>query len=114
MIPNARFLLARRSLYDVVWRIYLTKYLYGNPYAYDLKAIKDYLDWYNAMIDLTAAKLPDITHVVSYESMVEDPAATLRKVAELCGISAHDRPVTPLPNDRGCSAPYQEFLEQLG
>jgi len=114
VIPNARFLLVKRSLEDVAWRIYLTKYLNGNPYAYDLKAIRDYLDWYNTMIDLTAEKLPDITHVVSYDAMADDPAATLRKVAELCGLSVNDRPVRPLPNDRGCSAPYRGFLGQHG
>jgi Flp pilus assembly protein TadD len=109
VIPNARFLLVKRSLPDVVWRIYLTKYLYGNPYAYDLKAIRDYLDWYDSMIDLTAEKLPGIAHVVSYEAMADNPAAVLRSVAELCGLSLNDI-IPTLPNDRGCSAPYREFM----
>ena len=95
-------------------RIYLTKYLYGNPYAYDLKAIRDYLAWYNAMIDLTAEKLPDIARVVSYEAMADDPAATLRAVAEFCGLSLNDNAVPSLPNDRGCCAPYHEFMGQHG
>lgn len=110
VIPNARFVLLKRSPEDVAWRIYLTKYLYGNAYAYDLKAIKDHLDWYNTMIDLTAEKLPDVVRVVSYDAMVDDPAATLRCVAEFCGLSVNDRPGPSLPNDRGCSAPYQGFL----
>ena len=114
VIPNARFLLVKRDLEDVVWRIYLTKYLYGNAYAYDLKAIKDHLDWYNAMIDLTAEKIPDITEVVRYETMVNDPAATLRSVAKLCDLGMNDRPSPSLPNDRGCSAPYRGFLGQPG
>ena len=110
VIPHARFLLMKRSIEDVAWRIYLTKYLYGNPYAYDLKAIRDYLDWYNAMIDLTAERLPDIARVVSYDAMVDDPAATLRGVAELCGLGLNGGPVPPVPNDRGCSTPYREFM----
>ena len=109
-IPNARFLLVKRDPDDVAWRIFLTKYLGGNSYAYDLKAIRDYLDWYNEMIDLTAEKLPDITQVVSYEAMVDDPATTLRSAARLCGISIIDRAVPLLPNDRGCATPYREFL----
>jgi hypothetical protein len=114
VIPNARFLLLKRSPEDVTWRIYLTKFLYGNSYAYDLKAIRDYLDWYNTMIDLTAEKLADIARVVSYEAMADDPAATLRSAAELCGLSVNDSPVPALPNDRGCSAPYRALLGQFG
>jgi len=114
VIPNARFLLVKRNLEDVTWRIYLTKYLSGNPYAYDLKAIRDYLDWYNAMIDLTAEKLPGIAHVVSYEAMADDTAATLRKVAEVCGLGLNDDRVLSLGNDRGCSVPYQGFMGQHG
>lgn len=114
VIPNARFLLVKRSFEDVVWRIYLTEYLYENPFAYDLKAIREYLDWYNAMIDLTAEKLPDIARVVSYEAMVDDPAAALRMAAELCGLSLNDVPTLSLPNDRGCAAPYLGFMRQAG
>jgi hypothetical protein len=114
VIPNVRFLLVKRSPDDVVWRIYLTKYLYGNSYAYDLKAIKDYLDWYDAMIDLTAEKLPDITQVVSYEAMADDTATALRNAAKLCGLSINDRPVPSLPNDLGCSTPYRQFLGSFG
>ena len=110
VIPNARFVLVKRSPEDVAWRIYLTKYLHGNPYAYDIKTIRDYLDWYNTMIDLTAEKLPDVTLVVSYEAMVDHPAATLRSVAELCGLGAEDRVMPRMPNDRGCSAPYRHYL----
>lgn len=111
VIPNARFLLVKRSPDDVAWRIYLTKYLYGNSYAYDLKAIREHLDWYNTMIDLTAEKLPDIARVVSYEAMADDPTTALRNVAKLCGLSINDRPVPSLPNDRGCAAPYLGFMQ---
>jgi Flp pilus assembly protein TadD len=114
VIPNVRFVLVNRSLDDVVWRIFSTKYLYGNSHAYDLKAIRDYLDWYNAMIHLTAEKLPDITKVVSYEATVDDPAATLRIVAGLCGLDTNDRPTPPLGDDRGCAAPYRGFLSAHG
>ena len=110
VIPNVRFLLLKRGLEDTAWRIYLTKYLYGNPYAYDLKAIRAYLDWYNAMIDLVAEKLPDITRVISYEAMVGNPAATLSEAAELCGLGLSGVSVRPMPNDCGCSASYWKYL----
>ena len=109
-IPNVRFLLIKRDADDVALRVYMTKYLSGNPHAYDLKSIRDYLNWYDMMIDLTAEKLPDITRVVSYERMVDDPAATLREVAELCGVSVPDVPAPALGHDRGCAAPYKTLM----
>jgi hypothetical protein len=109
-VPNVRFVLLKRGLDDVVWRIYLTKYLSGNFYAYDLAAIRDYLSWYNTMIDLTAGKLPDITKVVHYESMVDDAATVLREVAELCGLGVNEGPPPALGHDCGCAAPYREFI----
>jgi Flp pilus assembly protein TadD len=114
VIPNVRFLLVKRDSDDVTWRTFLTKYLNGNSYAYDLKAIKDHLDWYNAMIDLTAEKLAGIAEVVSYEAMVDDPATTLRNVAKLCGLSTNGGLATQLPNDRGCSVPYPGLLGRRG
>jgi len=112
VIPNARFLLVKRGSDDAAWRIFLTKYLRGNAHAYDLKAIRDYLDWYNAMIDLTAEKLPAITRVVSYEAAVNDPQAVLDGVAKLCNLAVGERPASSLANDCGCSAPYRVFLLQ--
>jgi Flp pilus assembly protein TadD len=109
-IPNVRFLLIKRNADDVALRVYMTKYLSGNPYAYDLKSIRDYLNWYDTMIDLTAQKLPDITKIVSYERMVDDPAATLREVAGLCGVSALDLPAPVLGHDRGCAVPYKSLM----
>jgi len=62
------------------------------------------------MIDLTAEKLPDIAKVVSYETMVDDPAATLSEVAELCDLGMNEAPVPALGHDRGCAAPYRELM----
>ncbi len=114
VIPNARFLLVKRDADDVAWRIYLTKYLSGNPYAYDLDTIIDYLNWYNEMIDLTAKKLPEITRIVRYEAIVDDPAASLHDVAELCGLDFNREPLPPIPNDRGCATPYRAVLNPHG
>jgi tetratricopeptide (TPR) repeat protein len=111
-VPNVRFLLVKRSFEDVAWRTYMTKYLYGNSYAYDLKAIRDYLNWYNTMIDLTAEKLPQIVRVVTYEGMIDDPAAALRLAGDLCGLTFKgDLPPVP-GNDRGCAIPYLEFMAE--
>ncbi|HXI38936.1 MAG TPA: sulfotransferase, partial [Bryobacteraceae bacterium] len=109
-VPNVRFVLLKRNVDDMAWKIYLTKYLTGNSYAYSLKDIRGYLDWYHAMIDLTAEKLPELARVMSYEALIDDPGAALRGVAELCGLDPHERPVLSIDHDRGCGAPYREFM----
>lgn len=111
-VPNVRFLLVKRSSDDVVWRIYMTKYLHGNPYSYDLKTIRDYLKWYNIMIDVMAEKFPQIARVVTYENMIDDPNAALRVASDMCGLTLKEEPVPVLGNDRGCAAPYVEFVAQ--
>src|SRR6266851_3326609 len=57
--PNVRFICVRRELEDNILRIYMRKYKRGNAYAYDPKSTRDYVVWYNQMIDLLVEKLPD-------------------------------------------------------
>jgi tetratricopeptide (TPR) repeat protein len=112
-LPDARFIFVKRSLEDNALRIYMRKYKVGNPYAYDLKSIREHLAWYHQMIDLLVAKLPGISRVIHYEDMVADPAAALRAAAELCGLPAAEGRLPTLGDDRGCAAPYRELMAQL-
>jgi hypothetical protein len=54
MIPNVRFVFVKRDVEDNMLRIYMRKYRGGNPYAYDLKAIRDHIIWYHQVMDLMA------------------------------------------------------------
>ncbi len=110
VIPNVRFVLLRRDPRDVALRIFMTKYLRGNAYAYDLKSIAGYLQWYNKMFDLIAEKLSDIALVATYESMIADPGTILQKVALMSGLSVKDEPVRKPIDDRGVAAPYRELM----
>jgi len=107
---NVRFIFVKRDLDDVLLRIYMRRYNKGNAYAYDLKSARDHVVWYHQMMDLLAQKLPDIVRVIRYEDMIADPAAALRMAAELCGLPAHDGPLPPLGDDRGCAAPYRQLM----
>ena len=78
-IPNVRFILIKRNLEDNILRIYMQKYTVGHADSYDLKAIREGLAWYHEMIDLLAAKLPDIARVITYEDMVADPPAAISR-----------------------------------
>ncbi len=107
--PNVRFICVRRELEDNILRIYMRKYKRGNAYAYDPKSTRDYVVWYNQMIDLLVEKLPDV-RVMQYEDMIAEPAAALRTVAELCDLPMTDKPLPTVGDDRGCAEPYREFM----
>ncbi len=113
-LPNVRFIFVKRNLEDITLRIYMRKYARGNAYSYDLKAIRAYVTWYHQMMDLLANKFPDIVRVIHYEDMIADPAAALRVGADLCGLPiSKDHPLPVLGDDRGCAAPYREFMTTM-
>ena len=108
--PDVRFVFVKRNVEDVVLRIYMRHYDKGNAYAYDLKSARDHVMWYHQMMDLLAEKLPDIVRVIHYEDMVADPAAVLRVAADLCGLPMPEGALPPIGDDRGCAAPYRQFM----
>jgi tetratricopeptide (TPR) repeat protein len=110
-IPNARFVIVKRDTHDNALRIYMKKYLQGNSYAYDLQTIYDYLDWYDQMSAVLAAKFPGIVRQISYEAMVTDPMSALRETANLCGIALRHDTLPAIGDDRGCAAPYRELMQ---
>jgi len=108
--PNVRFIFVQRNMDDIMFRIFMRVYQSGNPYAYDLKAIREHVTWYNEMIDVLTEKLPDIARVIHYEDIVADPAAALRAAADLCGLPMNHSPLPVIGDDRGCAAPYRDLM----
>jgi tetratricopeptide (TPR) repeat protein len=108
--PDVRFIFVKRNLEDNMLRIYMRKYLVANPYAYDLKSIRDQIRWYHEIIDVLAGKLPDIVRVIHYEDMVAHPVSALRVAAELCGLPMPAGPLPDIGDDRDCAAPYRQLM----
>lgn len=111
IVPNTRFIFVKRNTDDLTLRIFMKQYERGNPYAYDLNAIRAHIEWYNQMIDLLAQKFPKISRVIHYEDMVADPLVTLRIAAELCGVPVSNEMLLPIGDDRDCAEPYRRFLQ---
>jgi hypothetical protein len=109
-LPNVRFIFVKRNLDDVVLRMFMRLYQRGNPYSYDLKSAREYVEWYYRMMDLMAEKLPEIVRVVRYEDIVADPGTALRTAADLCGVPITHGPIPALGDDRECAAPYRELM----
>ncbi|MEO8559850.1 MAG: sulfotransferase, partial [Rhodospirillales bacterium] len=108
ILPNTRFIFVKRNVDDNALRIFMRRYRKGNPHSYELKAARQYIEWYHAMIDALAARLPDIARVVSYEEMVADPAGAVQIAATLCGLPKPEQPLPAIGDDRNCAAPYRD------
>jgi tetratricopeptide (TPR) repeat protein len=113
IFPRVRFILVNRDLEDNALRIFMRKYNRGNSYAYDLKAIRAHLTWWQEMMDVLAEKLPSMVRVVHYEDVVADPPAALRTSLELCGLDVPTKPIPETGDDRGCALPYREFMATI-
>jgi tetratricopeptide (TPR) repeat protein len=110
VLERTRFLMMKRNLDDNLLRIYLRQYGEAHAYAYDLKAAREHIRWYDRMIDLVAAKFPGQARIIHYEDMIADPAMALRRAAELCDVPVPDGQPAALAGDPGCAAPYRAWM----
>ena len=109
-LPGVRFVFLRRDLDDVALRMFIKSYRAGNHYAYSIATIFEYLSVYYELVDLWLERLPQIAMTVEYNEMIEDPAGTLARTAEFCGLAPPSRAMPELGDDRGCAAPYRQFI----
>jgi tetratricopeptide (TPR) repeat protein len=113
LVPNLRVVFVKRDRADTMLRIYMKQYT-GNSYACDLGDVAAYLDFHDSMIERLARRLPRHSRVVSYEAMIENPAAIRAEIARLCGLPAPQEPLPEIGDDRGCAAPYAAHLAMRG
>lgn len=111
-IPNARFVFVKRDRYDCSLRIFMKHYRAGNDYAYSIETIFDYVSWYYDMAEIWSAKFPERTLSVEYDQAVAEPEATLSRLADFCGARIVEGQLPKLGDDRGCSQPYWELLDE--
>lgn len=112
IIPAARFIFVSRNRDDVAFRIFATLYSPGsNNYAYDLKKIDSYLDWYGQVTSALAFAMGDRVLSLDYEDIIGDPAAVLDTMATFLELENNSRELPSLGDDRGVSAPYTTHME---
>ena len=109
VLPNVRFVFLKRNMEDNLLRIFMRNYTSGNPYAFDLKAAREHVLWFNEMIDLITEKFPAIARVVRYEDMTNNPTGALRVIADLCGLPMPSKPPS-ISGDVDCAAPYRKLI----
>lgn len=113
IVPGARFLFVKRDIYDVAFRILARNYRSGNSYSYDVRETWDYIKLYYQMIDLMVERFPTICRLTTYAEIQNEPEKVSQKAAVLCGLSEPPK-VEPAPgDDRGCGAPYKDWIDEI-
>ena len=98
---------------DTALRIFEQYFADGsNPYSYNVSAIYEQFEVYTRLSDAWAEALHGVCLRVSYEDLVSDPQATLKRVADFCALDASDTEIPDLGDDRGCAEPYRDKLDR--
>lgn len=106
IIPNSRFVFVKRNIDDVCMRIFMYLYEEDNYYSYDYDALRACVERYHKCIDLLIGVMPDRCMVTSFEAMVNEPVATVERIAALCGVSCDPSTLKQCPDDIGFANPY--------
>ena len=107
-LPNAKIVLLERDPLDACFAIYKTMFIGIYPFSYDLKELGNYYLAYRRLVDHWQDVLGDALYRVTYEDVVENTEAEVRKLLEYCNlewesqcIEFHNNPGTG--HDRECS-----------
>jgi tetratricopeptide (TPR) repeat protein len=112
LIPNLRIVFLKRGMPDLWLRIFMKHYSKKNfPYSYDPHDVRDYIDYYDSMMDKAAAKLPQRSIILSYEELIENPIGTRAAIAHLCGLPLPSGTLPEIGDDRGCAEPYRAAMD---
>jgi tetratricopeptide (TPR) repeat protein len=86
VLPGARILNAQRHPLDTCLSCYKQLFAHGQHWSYDLRELGLYYLEYERLMAHWRAVLPGRVLDVSYESVVNDFEATVRRVLEHCGL----------------------------
>ena len=91
-LPNARIICLRRHPLDTVLGNYKTLAAGTATYGYgsSLKAAATFVAESMRLADKLAQHYPQQFHLVDYENLATDPAATGREIVEFCGLNWND------------------------
>ena len=85
-LPGSRFIHCRRDPMDACLSMYTHHFTGDYPFTYDLENLGFYWRLYDDLMVPRQAVLPVSMLEIDYETLVEDPEATMRGVLEFCGL----------------------------
>ena len=85
-LPNARIIHLRRQALDTCYAVYKTLFFGAYSFSYDLDELADYYISYHRHMAHWHEVLPGRVLDVSYEALVREPDAQLRRIIDWCGL----------------------------
>lgn len=104
-LPHARILHMVRDPMDVCFSNLSVMFGNSAAYSYDQYALAHYYGQYTRLRRHWRALMPDAMLEISYADLVREPAATLHKVLEYCGLAAEDACLHPEQNAAPVATP---------
>ena len=90
LLPNVRIVLCERDPLDNCTSIYQHAFSARHGYASNLKELGEYYKLYESMMSFWTELLPEYIYRVSYEDLVDDTDAEVRKLLQYCGLAFHE------------------------
>ena len=87
ILPNATIIDVRRHPMDACFSTFRQHFAEGQSFSYDLEDLGRYYRCYLALMDHWDRVLPGKVFHVSYEALVREPEANIRRLLEHCGLA---------------------------
>ncbi|MDX1499103.1 MAG: sulfotransferase [Woeseiaceae bacterium] len=112
VLPNAKFINARRHPFDSCLGAYKQLFGSGQNFTYDMLDLAHYYQQYDAMIRHWHAVMPDRILDVHYEETVLDLEGQVRRILEHCGLPFEQSCVRYWETDRAVKTASSEQVRQ--
>jgi hypothetical protein len=104
-LPHAPILFPRRAPMDVCYSNLKVMFGTASPYCYEQQALAHYYRQQTRLASHWQARLPGAMLEVPYADLVTEPAATLRRVLEHCGLAFEEACLHPERNTAAVATP---------
>ena len=112
ILPNAKFINARRHPYDCCLGNYKQLFGQGQNFTYDMLDLAHYYQQYDAMMKHWHEVMPGQVLDVHYEETVTDLEGQVRRILEHCGLPFEERCVRYYETDRAVKTASSEQVRQ--
>ena len=90
LMPNAKIVVCSRDPLDNCMSIYQHRFSPDHGYACELNELGEYYKLYKGLMSFWNEILPGRIHRASYENLVENTEAEIRRLLEYCGLPFHE------------------------
>jgi hypothetical protein len=112
MLPNAKIVDARRHPLSCGFSVFKQHFARGQHFSYSLADIGHYYRDYVELMAHFDQALPGRVHRVTYERMVDDTEAEVRRLLEYCGLPFEEQCLRFYENDRAVRTASSEQVRR--